>query len=171
MEKVATDIYTFAELRKNGFTYVDKTDILYAMASGEVGKQFFIARPRRFGKSLAISTLEALFEGRRDLFAGLAIEPKWDWAKKWPVLHLDMGSTQARDIGEFRSLVFNQLKSLAGELGVGNVVGDTPGAMLFNLINELAAKSEDGLVVVLVDEYDKPILNHLMEKLQMLIHH
>ena len=50
MEKVATDIYTFAELRKEGFTYVDKTDTLYAMASGEVGKQFFIARPRRFGK-------------------------------------------------------------------------------------------------------------------------
>ena len=55
MEKIATDIYTFAELRKNGFTYVDKTDALYAMASGESGKQFFIARPRRFGKSLAVS--------------------------------------------------------------------------------------------------------------------
>ena len=50
MEKIATDIYTFSELRKNGFTYVDKTDALYDMASGEVGKQFFIARPRRFGK-------------------------------------------------------------------------------------------------------------------------
>ena len=54
MEKVATDIYTFAELRREGFTYVDKTDVLYAMASGEVGTQFFIARPRRFGKSLAV---------------------------------------------------------------------------------------------------------------------
>ena len=86
MEKVATDIYTFAELRREGFTYVDKTDVLYAMASGEVGTQFFIARPRRFGKSLAVSTLKALFEGRRDLFNGLAIEPKWDWSKKWPVL-------------------------------------------------------------------------------------
>ncbi len=60
MGKVATDIYTFSELRRNGFTYVDKTDILYEMASGNVGKQFFIARPRRFGKSLAVSTLKAL---------------------------------------------------------------------------------------------------------------
>ena len=68
MEKIVTDIYTFSELRSEGFTYVDKTDALYAMASGEVGKQFFIARPRRFGKSLAVSTLKSLFEGRRDLF-------------------------------------------------------------------------------------------------------
>ena len=81
MEKVATDIYSFAELRNNGFTYVDKTAALYAMASGDVGKLFFIARPRSFGKSLAVSTLKALFEGRRELFAGLAIESKWDWSR------------------------------------------------------------------------------------------
>ncbi len=78
MEKVATDIYTFSQLRDMGFTYVDKTDALYLMASGESGSQFFIARPRRFGKSLAVSTLKSLFEGRRDLFQGLAIEPKWN---------------------------------------------------------------------------------------------
>ena len=57
MEKIATDIYTFSRLREDGFTYVDKTDSLYAMASGDVGAQFFLARPRRFGKSLAVSTL------------------------------------------------------------------------------------------------------------------
>jgi hypothetical protein len=98
MEKVATDIYTFAELRTKGFTYVDKTDALYAMASGEVGKQFFIARPRRFGKSLAVSTLKSLFQGEREFFTGLAIEPKWDWSKKWPVLHLDMVIDLPNDI-------------------------------------------------------------------------
>ncbi|MBQ6457832.1 MAG: AAA family ATPase, partial [Kiritimatiellae bacterium] len=91
MEKVATDIYSFDRLRESGFTYVDKTRELYAMASGDNGAQFFMARPRRFGKSLAVSTLKALFEGRRVLFQGLAVEPMWDWAKKWPVLHLDMG--------------------------------------------------------------------------------
>ena len=74
MEKVATDIYSFARLREEGFTYVDKTDELYAMASGETGAQFFMARPRRFGKSLAVSTLKCLFEGRRELFHGLKIE-------------------------------------------------------------------------------------------------
>ena len=82
MEKVATDIYTFKKLRENGFTYVDKTDALYSMASGDVGSQFFIARPRRFGKSLAVSTLKSLFQGERELFRGLAIEPKWGWSKK-----------------------------------------------------------------------------------------
>ena len=105
MEKIATDIYTFEKLRKNGFTYVDKTDALYAMASGDVGNQFFIARPRRFGKSLAVSTLKSLFRGERELFAGLKIEPKWDWSKKWPVLHLDMGSMQARNVDEFNELL------------------------------------------------------------------
>ena len=115
MEKVATDIYTFSRLREEGFTYVDKTAALYAMASGEVGFQFFIARPRRFGKSLAVSTLKALFEGRRDLFQGLAIEPMWDWTKKWPVLHLDMGSVQARNVDEFRELLCLQLKRRAAE--------------------------------------------------------
>ena len=67
MEKVATDIYSFARMREEGFTYVDKTEELYAMASGDAGAQFFMARPRRFGKSLAVSTLKCLFEGRREL--------------------------------------------------------------------------------------------------------
>jgi hypothetical protein len=98
VEKIATDIYTFSELRTKGFTYVDKTDALYAMASGEVGKQFFIARPRRFGKSLAVSTLKSLFQGEREFFTGLAIEPKWDWSKKWPVIHLDMVIDLPNDI-------------------------------------------------------------------------
>lgn len=100
MEKIATDTYSFERLREEGFTYVDKTDELYAMASGESGVQFFMARPRRFGKSLAVSTLKHLFEGRRELFQGLKIEPKWDWSKKWSVLHLDMGSCQTKTIPE-----------------------------------------------------------------------
>jgi len=163
MEKVATDIYTFSELRNGGFTYVDKTDALYAMASGDVGKQFFIARPRRFGKSLAVSTLKALFEGRRELFAGLAVEPKWDWSKKWPVLHLDMGSVQAPDVAEFRKLLSSHLSDRARELDATGVEGDTPAIMLIRLIDALAAKSPDGRMVLLVDEYDKPLLGHLMK--------
>ena len=78
MEKIATDTYSFERLRQGGYVYVDKTGILLSLANGSLGTQFFIARPRRFGKSLAVSTLQCLFEGRRDLFKGLAIEPKWD---------------------------------------------------------------------------------------------
>ena len=161
MEKIATDIFTFAELRGNGFTYVDKTDLLRTMASGEVGKQFFIARPRRFGKSLAVSTLKALFQGRRELFQGLAIEPKWDWSKKWPVLHLDMGSTQGRTVAEFEALLYSQLQRCAQAHGLENLKGVSPGDLFANLIAALARQSDDGRMVLLVDEYDKPLLNHL----------
>ena len=163
MEKIATDIYTFSELRNGGFTYVDKTDALLRMASGEVGKQFFIARPRRFGKSLAVSTLKSLFLGERELFKGLAIEPKWDWSKTWPVLHLDMGSVQAPDVAEFRQLLSRHLLRRAGELGVDGLDGETPAIMFTNLIDALAARSPDGRMVLLVDEYDKPLLGHLMK--------
>ncbi|MBR4603227.1 MAG: AAA family ATPase [Kiritimatiellae bacterium] len=163
MEKVATDIYTFSRLREDGFTYVDKTRELYSMASGEWGAQFFMARPRRFGKSLAVSTLRSLFEGRRDLFQGLAIEPLWDWSKKWPVLHLDMGSMQAPTVGEFRELLCSQLRKRALELDAGSLDGDIPSILFTNLIDALAAKSPDGRMVLLVDEYDKPLLGHLMK--------
>ena len=163
MEKIATDIYTFAELRKKGFTYVDKTDALYAMASGDVGKQFFIARPRRFGKSLAVSTLKSLFQGEREWFAGLAIEPKWDWSKKWPVLHLDMGSMQAPNAAEFRTLLCEHLRRRAIELGVCELTGDIPSVLFTNFIDALASKSPDGQMVLLIDEYDKPLLGHLMK--------
>ncbi len=163
MEKIATDIYTFSELRKKGFTYVDKTDALYAMASGDVGKQFFIVRPRRFGKSLAVSTLKSLFQGEREWFAGLAIEPKWDWSKKWPVLHLDMGSMQAPNAAEFRTLLCEHLRRRAIELGVCDLTGDIPTVLFTNLIDALASKSPDGQMVLLIDEYDKPLLGHLMK--------
>ncbi|MBO6167491.1 MAG: AAA family ATPase [Kiritimatiellae bacterium] len=163
MEKVATDIFTFSELRKNGFTYVDKTDILYALASGDVGKQFFIARPRRFGKSLAISTLESLFQGERELFQGLAIEPKWDWSKKWPVLHLDMGSAQTTTVAELHLKWRDMLKDECQRNGIAFRDDENPATAFKNVINDLAATSEDGLMVVLIDEYDKPILNHLLK--------
>ena len=163
MEKIATDIYTFSRFRNGGFTYVDKTDALYAMASGESGAQFFIARPRRFGKSLAVSTLKSLFEGRREFFQDLAIEPKWDWSRKWPVLHLDMGSMQARNIDEFYELLAGHLRGRARELGIDNLEGTVPSALFSDLIEALAAKSPDGQMVLLVDEYDKPLLGHLMK--------
>ena len=78
MEKIATDTYSFERIREVWFVYVDKTAIMKTLADGSFGTQFFIARPRRFGKSLAISTFQCLFEGRRELFKGLAIEPDWN---------------------------------------------------------------------------------------------
>ena len=163
MEKIATDIYTFAELRNKGFTYVDKTDALYAMASGEVGKQFFIARPRRFGKSLAVSTLKSLFQGEHELFAGLKIEPKWDWSKKWPVLHLDMGSAQTTTVAELRIKWRDMLGNECARNGIVFRDNENPATAFENVISDLAAKSADGQMVLLIDEYDKPLLGHLMK--------
>ena len=172
MEKIATDIYTFEQLRKSGYSYVDKTDIIWPLANDSIGRQFFLARPRRFGKSLLISTLRSLFEGRRDLFQGLAIEPKWDWSKSWPVIHLDMGSCQAdtveglwKKIGamlEFEAMRFDV--PLRKELSVSDqfrfLISDVIAAA------DCRVKSKDPKAsveqaVLLVDEYDKPILGHL----------
>ena len=181
MEKAATDIYTFANLRKGGFTYVDKTAILKELADLSRGKQFFIARPRRFGKSLAVSTLKCLFEGKRELFEGLAIEPEWDWSRKWPVIHLDMGSAQTTTVPELKRFWRDMIKDEAKRNGVAFRDDENPAIALKNLINDLydraleeqrkvaaehgsnANESKDeGQVVVLIDEYDKPLLGHLM---------
>ena len=82
MTKIATDTYSFDYLRKEGYLYVDKTGEMLPLVDGTAGKQFFCARPRRFGKSLLISPLAALYEGKKELFAGLKIENNWDWTKR-----------------------------------------------------------------------------------------
>ena len=161
MEKIATDIYTFERLRKRGYVYVDKTDIIWPLVNDSTGTQFFLARPRRFGKSLVISTLRSLFEGRRDLFLGLAIEPKWDWSKTWPVIHLDFGTVQAGTIPEFREQLFGILRSEAARLGVAFRESSLPDISFRHMIEDVAESSADGQCVVLIDEYDKPLLGHL----------
>ena len=161
MEKLATDIYTFEKLVKNGFTYIDKTDRLWPLVNLSIGAQFFIARPRRFGKSLTVSVLQALFEGRRELFKGLFIEPLWDWSKKWPVLRLDLGSVQPDRADELKGQFTTILESEASRNGVTLRLGETASDTFRNLVEDLAAKSSDGQMVLLVDEYDKPLLKKL----------
>ncbi|MBQ6246965.1 MAG: AAA family ATPase [Kiritimatiellae bacterium] len=161
MEKPATDIYTFENLRKGQYTYVDKTAILKELADDSRGRQFFIARPRRFGKSLAVTTLQALFEGKRELFKGLAIEPQWDWSRKWPVLRLDMGSAQTDSLAELKR---KWREMLANECARHNIPfrdDDIPSIAFERTINDLAATSANGQVVLLLDEYDKPLIGRL----------
>ena len=162
MEKAATDIYTFENLRKGGFTYVDKTAILKELADLSRGKQFFIARPRRFGKSLAVSTLRCLFEGKREFFEGLAIESEWDWSKKWKVLHLDMGSAQTDTVPELKKFWRSMLDDECMRNKIAFRDDENPAVAFKNVLNDLAAESDDGQAVVLIDEYDKPLLGHLM---------
>ena len=181
MEKAATDICTFENLRKGGYSYVDKTAMLKKLADDSHGRQFFIARPRRFGTSLAVSTLKCLFEGKRHLFKGLAIEPLWDWSRKWPVIHLDMGSAQTKTVPALKKFWRDMLKDEAKRNGVEFRDDDNPSIAFKNLISDLydraleksrkfaaehgsdADESQDeGQVVVLINEYDKPLLGHLM---------
>ena len=161
MQKIATDIQTFERLRQEGFTYVDKTEILWRMANGFRGSQFFIARPRRFGKTLAVTTLRALFEGKREVFKGLAIDSlEWDWTPL-PVLHITMNDAQRRSVDELNSAWRSILRDEAVRNGI-KLREDVAAPETFkNLINDLAAKSPTGQMVLLVDEYDKPLLGHL----------
>jgi hypothetical protein len=160
MERIATDTYSFPDIRNGGFVYVDKTAILKLLADGSIGKQFFVARPRRFGKSLAISTLQCLFEGRRDLFKGLAIEPEWDWTKVYPVLKLDMGSCQAASVSDLWRKIDTLLESESRRLKVP-LHGEDASARFRFMIEDLSAANPDKKMVLLVDEYDKPLLGHL----------
>ena len=163
MEKPATDIYTFKDLRDGGYTYVDKTGMILPLVNNSIGKQFFLARPRRFGKSLLISTMHALFEGKKELFAGLEIESKWDWTKQWTVLHLDMGDCQADTVERLWGKIDGCLVSESDRLGVPLRSEKDVSQKFKHFIEDLAAKSPsgDGQIVLLVDEYDKPLLGHL----------
>ena len=161
MEKITTDIYSFENLRKGGYVYVDKTDLLWRLAVDNEGRQFFISRPRRFGKSLMLSTLKCLFEGRRELFKGLKVEKKrWDWKKTYPVVMLNMADVVGENCSQLHEnlvdLVDEQVETFALN-GVRRV--SAPGKYLGNFFKRLAA--EKGQFVVLVDEYDVPLQGFL----------
>ncbi|MBR3820709.1 MAG: AAA family ATPase, partial [Kiritimatiellae bacterium] len=161
MKPIATDTYNFEGLITRGYTYVDKTEVLYPIINDSLGSQFFLSRPRRFGKSLLVSTFKSLFQGRRDLFKGFAIDSlDFDW-KTYPVLHLDMGSMQAPTIAEFEEMLLNQLMSLSKELDVEVEKSSVPSIVFTRLCEALAAKSPHKQFVMLVDEYDKPLLGTL----------
>ena len=157
MEKIATDIFSFENLRRDGYVYVDKTDLLWRLASQREGSQFFISRPRRFGKSLMLSTLKCLFEGRRELFRGLKIEGRrWNWEKTYPVVMLNMAKVVAPTVDGLRENLLSLVEGLIGEFrleGVRRV--SEPGMSLGNFLEALAAAR--GPFVVLVDEYDVPL--------------
>ena len=157
MEKITTDIYSFENLRQDGFVYVDKTDILWRLASLKEGRQFFVSRPRRFGKSLMLSTLKCIFEGKRKLFKGLKIEKlDYDW-KKYPVVHLDMTKVKGETPDKLEAVLLGMVLRLARSFKVRLARTDivTAASAFAAFLDGLAAK--EGEFVVLVDEYDVPL--------------
>ncbi|MDR0548482.1 MAG: AAA family ATPase, partial [Deltaproteobacteria bacterium] len=155
-------ISNFAKVISSGGTYVDKTDFL-AKIIQRGGNAFYFSRPRRFGKTLTVSTLEYLFSGRRDLFKGLAIEKHLDEEKfaPRPVLRLDMSLIKT-DAGlpEFRVSLANHTKLRARLLGVELPSDYSADFALYDLIVTLGEKSSNG-IAVLIDEYDAPLVNFL----------
>ena len=159
MQPITTSVYSFENLRTGGFLYVDKTANILEFVRPAFG-QYFLSRPRRFGKSLLISTLQCLFEGRKDLFHDLAIENQWDWSKTYPVLRLDMGSAQADSAEELRRKLRRLVEAEANRFDIVLQDGDAADGFL-ELCRVLAKQSPEGKIVILVDEYDKPLLGAL----------
>lgn len=153
IKKLPIGIQDFPYLREYGFHYVDKTNFVYQLADS--GKSYFLSRPRRFGKSLFLSTLKAYFEGRQDLFEGLAItELEKDWIK-YPVLRLDLNAAQYDSVKGLESIINRYLTDWESEYGVS---GEEHLSDRFARVIQAAHRKTGHPAVVLIDEYDKPLL-------------
>ena len=152
--KYPIGIQDFEEVRRGGYAYVDKTAIVYRLVSE--GKYYFLSRPRHFGKSLLLSTLEAYFQGKKELFEGLAIaEKETEWAE-YPILHLDL-NTAKYDTPEALDLLLNvHLKQW--EAMYGSKSYEVASSARFQGVIRRACEQTGRQVVILVDEYDKPLL-------------
>ena len=148
-------IQTFANIREADFAYVDKTAYVYKLASQ--GKCYFLSRPRRFGKSLLLSTLKSFFQGKKELFEGLAIsklEKEW---KQYPVLHVDLNTALYTTPEALTGLLDYHFRSWEKVFGI-EIKDNDISARFRNIIVNAAQQSPEGKVVILIDEYDKPLL-------------
>jgi hypothetical protein len=157
LQNLPVGIQSFADLRGNGYLYVDKTELVHRLVS--TGKTYFLSRPRRFGKSLLVSTLEALFLGQKEFFKDLWIEDKWDWSKSNPVIRLDFGSLAYRTAEMLTNSLRSFVDQQAKKLGVQLETIET--SQRFSELIEKIHETTGRQVVVLVDEYDKAIVDHL----------
>ena len=152
-------IQTFRKIREENCYYVDKTAHIRRLIDEDT--HYFLSRPRRFGKSLFLDTLKELFEGNEPLFEGLYIHDHWDWSVRYPVLRLDFGSGNFDAPGSLHKEVMAQLDAVEKETGVESPY-DTASARFRHIIQMLHSQAGQR-VAVLVDEYDKPILDVLDE--------
>ena len=152
--KYPIGIQTFANIINEGFLYVDKTALVYKLANDS--KYYFISRPRRFGKSLLVTTLEAYFQGRKELFDGLAIsELEKEW-KQYPVLHIDLNAAKYTTPQALISIIDGHLRQF--EQSYGKVPEEDTVSERFKGVIKRAYEQTGQQVVILVDEYDKPLL-------------
>ncbi|MDR2557073.1 MAG: ATP-binding protein [Bacteroidales bacterium] len=157
MQKLPIGIQTFEILRQDGYLYVDKTEQIYNLTNS--GRIYFLSRPRRFGKSLLISTMDALFTGKKELFNGLWIYDKWDWSQQYPVIHIDWTNIEHLSREEMERDLSDTVTAMAARYQIELSRGFAS-SMFSELIEQLYQKTGKK-VVILIDEYDAPILDSM----------
>jgi hypothetical protein len=161
MKKLGIGISDFKELINGNYIYVDKTEYIYKLI--DQGKYYFLSRPRRFGKSLLISTIEYLFKGERELYKGLYIEDKWEWEETYPAIRIDFAKTQVRDEKELekelRATIIETGKRYRYKYNKEYTINRN-----FELLIERIYEVSKKQIVILIDEYDKPILDNIEKR-------
>ncbi|HIP76459.1 MAG TPA: hypothetical protein EYH12_04910, partial [Psychromonas hadalis] len=158
LNKLPVGIQTFSEIIEDDYLYIDKTGI--ALDLIERYKYTFLSRPRRFGKSLFLDTLHNIFEGNKPLFEGLAIYEKWDWETKYPVIKISF-TEELRSAENLRANIFDLVKNNRKRLNLGEGDSTTNIDIVFRHLIQDCYNKYQQKVVVLIDEYDKPILDNL----------
>ncbi len=159
MKKIPIGIQAFSSLIEGGFVYLDKTDMIYNIANTKAC--YFLSRPRRFGKSLTLSTLHEYFDGQKELFVGTKmekLETKWE---KYPVLHFDFNASTYKSVEDVMSRISFMLSNYEDIFGK-NPHAASNSERFESLINTIAAQTSKH-VVILVDEYDKPLLTNMSD--------
>ena len=159
MQKLPIGISSFSEIRKGDYVYVDKTALIEQLVTN--GRYYFLSRPRRFGKSLLVDTLKELFEGNEVLFRGLHLHSHWDWSRKHPVINISFNDGVHTDRTQLDTLIIGQLKKNAERLGVKLQEGLI--SQQFAQLIEDSVQAYSQPAVVLIDEYDKPILDQILD--------
>jgi len=161
MKKLPIGISTLAEIRANDYVFIDKTRHVANLVSA--GKYYFLSRPRRFGKSLFLDTLKQAFLGRKELFTGLHLEHNWDWSKSYPVIHFDFGAGIVQSRHELDIKIGQFLDEYYNKYAIENIYEDISGRFSY-LIRSIAENNPQ--LVILIDEYDKPILDNIINPAQ-----
>jgi hypothetical protein len=161
MRKYPIGLQDFGEIRKEGFLYIDKTQLIHSLI--ESGNYYFLSRPRRFGKSLLLSTIKEIFSGNKKLFEGLWIHDQWNWEQVHPVIHLQLSRLDYQKLGLYVALSM-EMGAQADKFGFA-LEADNLKGRFEELIRKAAV---NGRVVILIDEYDKPITDYLedLEKVE-----
>ena len=157
MMKYPIRVQSFEKIRKEDYIYVDKTDLVYRLVND--GTIYFLSRPRRFGKSLLVSTMEAYFQGKRELFKGLAMETLEKEWKEYPVLHLDLSGKAYLECKDLVSTLDRHLNEWETTYGISRRY--TQPDLRFHDVVEGIYRSKGQQAVILIDEYDKPIIDNL----------